>query len=315
VPAEPSRRARPRILCAGIAVLDQVFQVEAYPQRDSKVEASEFATVGGGCAANAALAIARLGGEVRFAGPLGGPAGDDTVGDAIVARLAREGIDSGGCVRVLGAASPISAIMVDAAGGRTLACYRDARLRAATPEAPDRLVGDVDLVLADNHFPGFVLPICAAARRRGLPLVLDADKPTNSADPLLALATHVVFSKEGLRRTAGTDDLALALARMAERTDAVLAVTDGPEPMLWRAGGETRRVAAFKVAAVDTLAAGDVFHGAFALALAEGREVAAALRFAAAVAGLKCTRFGGSAATPRRAEVERFLAAQPQIGD
>jgi sugar/nucleoside kinase (ribokinase family) len=61
------------------------------------------------------------------------------------------------------------------------------------------------------------------------------------------------------------------------------------------------------VRAVDTLAAGDVFHGAFALAIAEGRTTVAALRFAAAAAALKCTRIGGALATPRRADVEALL--------
>ena len=63
----------------------------------------------------------------------------------------------------------------------------------------------------------------------------------------------------------------------------------------------------FAIKAVDTLGAGDVFHGAFALALVERQTIAAALRFAAAAAGLKCTRFGGSTAAPRRAEVEALL--------
>jgi sulfofructose kinase len=59
----------PHILCAGIAVLDEVFRVREFPLPDNKVEASDFITVGGGCAANAAVAIARLGGKVTFAAP------------------------------------------------------------------------------------------------------------------------------------------------------------------------------------------------------------------------------------------------------
>ena len=69
-------------------------------------------------------------------------------------------------------------------------------------------------------------------------------------------------------------------------------------------GGALRRMPVFAVEAVDTLGAGDIFHGAFALALAEGRDEVAAMRFGAAAAALKCTRFGGIAGTPRRAEVE-----------
>ncbi len=63
----------------------------------------------------------------------------------------------------------------------------------------------------------------------------------------------------------------------------------------------------FSIKAVDTLGAGDAFHGGFALAVAEGRDVVEAMRFGAAVAGIKCTRLGGPTGSPTRAEVEAFL--------
>jgi sugar/nucleoside kinase (ribokinase family) len=80
----------PRILCTGIIVLDEVFRVEEFPRDDGKVEAKEFFTVNGGCAANAAVAVARLGGRALLAGPLGGPAGADDNGDRVLAALARD---------------------------------------------------------------------------------------------------------------------------------------------------------------------------------------------------------------------------------
>ena len=97
-------------------------------------------------------------------------------------------------------------------------------------------------------------------------------------------------------------------------TDAFLAVTNGPGDVIWREGEDLRHSPAFAVEAVDTLGAGDVFHGAFALALVEGRSLPAAMRFGAAAAGLKCTRLGGSSGAPTRAEVEAFLAGgrEPQ---
>jgi sugar/nucleoside kinase (ribokinase family) len=163
-------------------------------------------------------------------------------------------------------------------------------------------------VVADNRFPEFVRPICVAARARGLTVVLDADRPTQMSDELFRIATHVVFSSECLRATSGLDDLGAALAAMAGRTASFLAVTQGPRDVLWREGATLRQSPVFAVEAIDTLGAGDVFHGAFTLALAEGRDVVAALRFAAAAAGLKCTRLGGSMAAPRRAEVDALLA-------
>src|SRR5215475_13452345 len=141
-------------------------------------------------------------------------------------------------------------------------------------------------------------------RARGLTVVLDADRPTQTCDELFRIATHVVFSAECLRATTGLDDLGAALAAIAATTSSFLAVTQGPRDVLWREAATLRRSPVFAVEAIDTLGAGDVYHGAFTLALAEGRDVVAALRFAAAAAGLKCTRLGGSMAAPRRAEVE-----------
>jgi sulfofructose kinase len=297
----------PHILCAGIAVLDEVFRVREFPVPDAKIEASEFITIGGGCAANAAVAIARLGGRVRFAAPLGGPSDADAIGNRLLAGLQTEGIDCSGCVRVAGARTPVSAIFIDARGARTIATYRDPLLNATMPDDPKRLVAGVDAVLVDNRFADFVLPICRAAQARGIPTVIDADKATEDQHPLFGTGTHVVFSGECLRATARTDDLAAGLAHMAQFTDAFLAVTDGSGPVVWRDGEEIRRTPVFAVEAVDTLGAGDVFHGAFALALVEGRTIDAAIGFAAAAAGIKCTRFGGSTAAPGRAEVEEWL--------
>lgn len=184
----------------------------------------------------------------------------------------------------------LSAIFIDARGDRVIVTYRDERLEAVTAGDPAGLVASADAVLADNRFPDFVRPICVAARERGLPVVLDADRPTQMSDDLFRIATHVVFSTECLRATTGLDDLAAALARIADLTPAFLAVTQGAQDVLWREGATLRKSPVFAVEAVDTLGAGDIFHGAFALALAEGKDEIAGMRFAVAAAGLKCTR-------------------------
>jgi sulfofructose kinase len=298
----------PHILCAGIVVLDEVFRVREFPPHDGKVEASEFITVLGGSAANAAIAVARLGGKVRLASPLGGPAGDDAAGDRLVDGLRGEGVDCTGCVRVSGARTSVSAIFINQRGDRNIANYRDHRLDSVLPDDPDGLVADVDALLVDNRFPDFVAPICRAARHRRIPIIVDADMPIDDRHPLFTAATHVIFSAECLRATARTTDLAAGLAHMGEFTDAFLAVTNGAAPVLWRDGRSVRELPVFAVEAVDTLGAGDVFHGAFALGLVEQQTVETAMRFAAAAAGLKCSRFGGSMAAPRRAEVDALLA-------
>ena len=305
-----SKTEAPRVLCTGIIVLDEVFRVAEFPQPDTKVEAKGFFIVNGGCAANAAVALARLGGRAKLAGPLGGPAGADDNGDRVLAALAREHVDTGACQRVDGLATALSAIFIDDRGDRTIVTYRDQRIAAVTPNAPLALTAAADLVLADNRYPQFVRPVCEAARARKLRIVIDADKPTVEDDPLFRLASHVVFSAECLTATSGTGDFGEGLRRIARHTGAFLAVSNGPNDILYLEAGSLRRVPVFAIHAVDTLGAGDALHGGFALALAEGQSEVAALRFGAAVAGLKCTRFGGSAGAPTRAEVEAFLAEE-----
>ncbi len=295
----------PAVLCAGIAVQDLLFRVQTFPPPGGKTMTHDFMQVPGGCAVNAAIAIARLGGRARYSGPLGGEA--DSASNQVIAAMQSEGIDISGVVRVAGAAIPVSGIMIDATGERIIVTYRDKSIEAAKAPDPEALVSGISLLLADNRFPDYVRPICEAARRRGIPVVLDADRPTQESDPLFGIPTHVVFSSECLRATTGEPDLGAALLRMAPRTGAFLAVSDGPNPMRYIEGGALKTMPAFKVEAIDTLAAGDVFHAGFALALAEGRGEVDALRFGAAAAALKCTRFGGSMGAPTRPAVEALL--------
>jgi sulfofructose kinase len=117
-----------------------------------------------------------------------------------------------------------------------------------------------------------------------------------------------VFSSECLMATTGRRDLVEGLKVIAQHTKSFLAVSNGPNDILLLEDGSLRRVPVFPIKAVDTLGAGDALHGGFALGLAEGMSEAEALRFGAAVAGIKCSRMGGSAGAPTRAEVAAFLA-------
>jgi sugar/nucleoside kinase (ribokinase family) len=307
--ADVPRKKAPRVLCAGIIVLDEVFRVEEFPEPDSKVEAKGFFVVNGGCAANAAVAIARLGGRAALAGPMGGPAGQDSNGDRVLQAFAREKLDTAHCQRIDGLATALSAIFVDAKGDRTIVTYRDERIATAVPADADAIVAGADAVLVDNRFPIFVRPVCEAGRRRKIPVVLDGDKASVEDDPLFRICSHVVFSSECLRTTTGITDLAEGLRRIARHSDSFLAVSNGPGDIVVLERGVLRTVPVFQIRAVDTLGAGDALHGGFVLGLAEGLNTDEALRFGSAVAGIKCSRIGGSAGAPTRAEVEAFLAA------
>lgn len=300
-----------RVLCVGMPVRDLTFRVDAVPTRGSKIRTDDYTELSGGNAPNAAVGIARLGGEVRLAGPMGDP--EQTGDDFIYKCMATEGIDTTHLVRVKGAVTPISAVMSDAGGERTIVTYRDQKLWKVQLPPADVLLEGCAALLTENRCAEFVTDLCVAAKQRGLPVVLDADQVMALREGLLTASTHIVFSEEALRATAGIDDLPAALARIAELTPAFVAVTRGQQGIVWRdKAGSTQTMPAFPVHAVDTLGAGDIFHGAFTLAIAEGQAVEAAIRFASAAAALKCTKPGGPLAAPSRAEVEALLGRGDQ---
>jgi sulfofructose kinase len=296
-------RSPPIVLCAGIAVEDFLFKVDRFPAPGTKVRAGDLVATTGGCAANAAVAVARLGGRARFSGPVG----TDDASRRFLDALAKTGVDPSGVLCVAGGSISVSGIFIDRDGEKMVATLHGKGLDGVAPPDAAALVADIDVLLVDNRFPAFVLPICRAAAARGIPVVLDVDKATTAGDPLFATASHLIFSSEALTATIGAADLGTALVGIAAGIRGFLAVTNGPNDVLWIERAALRRLQVFAVEAVDTLGAGDAFHGGFALALAEGRDEIAAMRFGAAAAALKCTRFGGISGTPTRQEVEALM--------
>lgn len=299
----------PRVLCIGIPVRDLTFRVEAVPERGSKANASHLAEICGGNALNAAIAIARLGGRVAFAGPMGDAR--ETSSSFILELMAAEGIDISHIVRMPDVATPVSAIIIDATGERTLTIFRDPALWTVKLSDADELLADCQAVLVESRCGAFCIDLCTEARRRGIPVIVGVDRAMALTDGLLTAASHLLFSSEQVQETAGVADDGAALKRLAGLTSAFLAATRGPHGTIWLNGaGTLEETPAFPVEAVDTLGAGDVFHGAFTLRLAEDGGVREALRFAAAAAALKCTRHGGGQAAAQRIEVEGFLRAR-----
>lgn len=290
------------VFSLGIATLDYVYSVEHMPTRGEKYRSRDLAVVGGGCAGNASVAIARLGGRSWLATRLA----DDLVGDEIVAGLAREEVDTSFARRVPGLRSPVSAILVDAAGERMVVSYSDPAMPEDVDWLPKALPEGAGAVLADTRWGEGALAALKLARRAGVPGVLDGDRKPPHPE-LVATASHVAFSAQALREVSGEEDPRLGLAKIAQGTATWLAVTLGKEGVLFVENGEVAHLPAFEVETIDTLGAGDVWHGAFALALAEGEDERSAIRFASATAALKCTRFGGRAGAPTRGELTRFL--------
>ena len=209
--------------------------------------------------------------------------------------------------RVDGGTASVSLILLDATGEKSIATRRGVNLGNVLPADAATLVADANAVLVDNRFPEFVTAVCRAAQARKIPIVIDLDLATKPDAALLKLGSHVISSAEALHGTTGLADHGDSLRLLARHLPAFLAVTDGPNGVYWLDDGVLKHVPAFKVEAVDSLGAGDAFHGAFTLALAEGRSLLEAMRFASATAALKCTHFGGAAGAPYRAEVAQLL--------
>jgi sulfofructose kinase len=296
------------IICVGHAALDRIYRIEAFPTQPTKVRALEHVEAGGGMAANAAVAIARLGGAAE----LWSRVGDDNAGQAIRAGLRAERVDVRYVQAFEGARSSTSAIIVDDKGERLIVGQRDAGMPSGTSWLPLERIKSAQAVVGDVRWLEGVRTVFTQARKDKVPTLLDVDLGAREALPgLLQLTDYAIFSAPALRDlfAAGTD---------AERLQQVLTlgprhagVTLGAEGYLWREQGSGGHVPAFSISATDTTGAGDAFHGTFALMLAEGRPPADCARLGAAAAALKCTRLGSRAGLPSRAELETFQRSRP----
>jgi sulfofructose kinase len=296
----------PRILCIGMPVRDLTFRVPGLPARGSKENASHFDEICGGNALNGAIGIVRLGGRASICGPMGDAR--EISARYIFDKLAHEGIETKHIVHMPGLVTPISNIMIDPSGERTIVTFRDPELWKVRLPATEELLDDCSAILTESRCAQFCTDLCVEARRRGIPVIVDVDRAMSLREGLLTASSHLVFSSEPLQETAGIADDAEALKKIAKLTPSFLAGTRGAQGTLWLdEQGNLQQTPAFPVHTVDTLGAGDVFHGAFALAITEDQDIPSALRFASAAAALKCTRFGGAFAAPQRAEVSELL--------
>ncbi len=300
-----------QVFVIGVAVVDFVFAVGALPTRAAKHRAKQAEIVGGGCAANAAVAIARLGGQAL----LGARLGDDALGDIIVADLEFEGVDTALVQRFAAARSSFSSIYVDDQGERQIMNFRGSGLGLATDwiaSAPP-----VDAVLVDTRWSEGAVAGLQRAREQGVPGIVDAEAPMDFE--VLTAASHVAFSRDGLlslcgleTSTAAGPQLESALRQAGQRLATWVCVTDGALGCFYLDAGRFVHEPVLPITVRDTLAAGDVWHGAFALALGEGQGEGDAVRFANAAAALKCQTFGGRKGSPDRAAVMTFLKENQQ---
>jgi sulfofructose kinase len=293
------------VICVGgSATIDHIFRVDEVRLPSAKIMARDFVETGGGMAANAAVAVQRLGGQAIYWGRVG----DDEPGDQVIALLAHEGVDVSGLHKLPGFRTKIASILIDARGERLVVSSQPQGYPPDPSWLPVERVAQADAVLADTRWLAGAQRLFDAAAAHGKPSVFDGD--AGEAGPVAAaarFATHPFFS-ETMLASLGLGEPAQALTRVFGGRNVVVGVTLGARGVMWFDGERVRSAPALQIRAVDTLAAGDTWHGALALALAEGRSLDDAVAFANAAAALKCTRFGGRAGIPRRAELERWLA-------
>jgi sulfofructose kinase len=292
------------VLCVGTAAYDLIFSIDDHLAPDEKRAANNLVRCGGGPAANAAVTICRLGHSAAFAGYLG----QDLFGDENLRELASAGVRTELVARG-SRPTPLSAILVKPDGRRSLVYFRGAAGDLA-PDSIDFSRVRPKVILFDGHEPHISTPLADAARKQGIPTILDAGSVQKGTVELASRCHHLVCAEKFAMDYTGADDVEEALDRLAVRSPIVV-VTLGERGLIWARGQERGRLPAYAVHVVDTTGAGDVFHGAYAAALIESRGWLDTLRYASSAAALCCTKMGARLGVPSKQEVEAFLTGDP----
>ncbi|MBF0280828.1 MAG: sugar kinase [SAR324 cluster bacterium] len=293
-----------RIVCIGVAVMDQIFRLKELPLSAGKYFAEDYIEVGGGPAATAAVTIARLGGEVEFWGRVGA----DEIGNRILAELNEYGVNTQYVKRIDSSPSSISAVLVDQSGERLIVGRPVPGMDSDPSWLPLERIASQHAVLADSAWSRGAEIVLKKARENNIPAILDADSTRdNKYFNLIEAASHIIFSENGLKSTSGIEEIAPALQAVRKGSHSLVGVTQGGSGTYWLEKDQLHHQAAFSVEVIDTLGAGDVFHGALALAIAEKQPIPQAIQFASAAAALKCRLPGGRAGIPDRETVETLI--------
>jgi sugar/nucleoside kinase (ribokinase family) len=305
------------VLGLGCVAIDDLVYLADFPAPDTKMPIERHERQCGGLTATALVAAARLGARCVFAGVLG----DDELSRFVRRRFEEEGIDTT-LVRHRPEARPVhSTILVDQAHHTRTILYDLEGAFGAEPDWPDEdVIRRARVVFVDHFGTEGMIRAARIARAANIPVVADLERDD---DPrfaeLLALVDHLIVSQDFAARLAGQSHPAAAAEALWIPGRQAVVVTCGAEGGWYVAeasagrGGRARRYAAFPVTAVDTTGCGDVFHGAYASALARGLGLAERLAFASAAAAIKATRHGGQAGIPTRRAVEEFLAAHSVV--
>jgi sulfofructose kinase len=300
------------LISIGLSVMDYLFLCDELP-RGRFGGASDHLVQGGGLAATAAVAMARLGGAVEMWSRVG----DDLQGRFILEQFEAEGVDTSQVRVCKGGRSSACGVTVDRSNGERYFTYFPGRGLDPSIEGLDLdRIARAKAVLVDCTWPEAQLAAARRARECGVPVCADVGGISESVRELLRYVDYPIYSQACAQHHGGTGTVEGDLRRLAELGGRAPMVTLGGDGCIWIADGAVHRLPAFQVEVVDTTGCGDVFHGAFTFGLAQGWDVARNARFASAVSALKCRALGGRTGIPTRAEVEAFLRerAEPVEG-
>jgi sugar/nucleoside kinase (ribokinase family) len=285
--APVSERA-PVGLFVGLASLDVIHRIVKPPAVNEKITSTAQFVAAGGPAANAAVTFAGLGGESILVTALG----DDPVADLVRADLSEYGVSVVDAAAGTTRAVPVSAVsVVESTGDRSVVSLDAVNSDAPPPADLEHLVADADVVLVDGHHPLMASAAVHHAKARSTTVVVDAGRWKPVMSDLAAYATDMVCSNDFRTPGAGTaESTAAALVRSGVRT---VVTTHGADPVQWWSDDASGSVAVHPVAVVDTLGAGDAFHGAYAYFSALGQSsVAERIERSTRVAALRCSVVG-----------------------
>ncbi len=305
--AECSPATAGEIIAIGLACHDNLVVVPSLAAACEGTRVRAVLAQCGGVAATAAVAARALGARVQ----LWARVGDDDYGAFVLAELRKRGVDTSGMAIVEGARTPVSTVLVEeGTGERRFLYYPGEGLDwYADDEPPDYArVERAKALVVDGRLPETCLRAARRAREAGVPVVTDVGHAREHEVALLRLADYPVVSELALNELAPGRELAeFADELLAGAAKAVVLTRGERGAWLKERGCEARRLGAFPVEAVDTTGAGDVFHGAFAWAIADGRAPEQAVEVATAAAAIACTALGGQTAAPDVRTVEEAL--------
>ena len=294
----------------GLNATDTVIPLDGYPVRGSKVEYRNVSVLPGGQVASTVVACQQWGMRTRYVGKLG----EDDAARLHREAFARVGVETQ-IVTVPGGASAQSLILVDGGGERTVLCRRDERLVLRPEELKREWIVNARALHVDGYDTAAATMAARWAREAGVPVVADLDELYPGVEDLLRCIDYLIVSRDFPCRLMQEEDLETALKGMQARFGCRLtAATLGQDGVIAWDGKRLHRQAAYRVPALDTTGAGDIFHAGFIYGLLQGWELGRQLDFACASAALNCMAVGARGGIQTTGLIEELMATGERYG-